>query len=259
MRVINLGWGVQSFALAAMSALGELPAVDVAIHADTGHERAATSEFAERWTPWLEKRGVRVVTVQASHAVRHVMFDQSNGQTMIPLYTLSEANGARGMLRRSCTHRWKIQPIRRWLQAHRDGQQVEQWFGITLDEVQRMKPSDVQYIAHVYPFIEMLDRPWTRGMVVKWLHENDLETPVKSACVFCPYHDRAAWRTIKLGGGGDWRRALAQDEAIRNKRPGYLCYLSQEQQPLAGVDFSNEQDHGQLSLWGDECDGYCGL
>jgi hypothetical protein len=31
---ISLGWGVQSFTLAAMVALGELPPVDVAIHAD---------------------------------------------------------------------------------------------------------------------------------------------------------------------------------------------------------------------------------
>ena len=60
MRVISLGWGVQSFALAAMSALGELPPVDAAIHADTTHERRETYEFAATWTPWLEARGVHV-------------------------------------------------------------------------------------------------------------------------------------------------------------------------------------------------------
>ena len=50
--------------LAAMSALGDLPPVDVAIHADTTHERSATYAYAQRWTPWLEARGVRVVTVR---------------------------------------------------------------------------------------------------------------------------------------------------------------------------------------------------
>ena len=34
------GLGVQSFALAAMSALGVLPPVDAAVHADTSHERS---------------------------------------------------------------------------------------------------------------------------------------------------------------------------------------------------------------------------
>lgn len=51
MIAISLGWGVQSFTLAAMSALGELPAVDVAIHADTTHEASGTYAFAARWTP----------------------------------------------------------------------------------------------------------------------------------------------------------------------------------------------------------------
>ena len=63
MKVISLGWGVQSFTLAAMAALGELEPVDVAIHADTTHESKLTYEFAARWTPWLEERCVRVVTV----------------------------------------------------------------------------------------------------------------------------------------------------------------------------------------------------
>jgi len=43
------------------------------------------------------------------------------------------------------------------LQANRNGQPVEQWIGITLDEVHRMKPSDVQYITLAYPFIEYLE------------------------------------------------------------------------------------------------------
>jgi len=33
--VISLGWGVQSFGLVAMSALGVLPKVDYAVHGDT--------------------------------------------------------------------------------------------------------------------------------------------------------------------------------------------------------------------------------
>jgi len=48
MRIISLGWGVQSFALAAMVAKGVLPKVDAAVHADTVHERRETYELAER-------------------------------------------------------------------------------------------------------------------------------------------------------------------------------------------------------------------
>jgi hypothetical protein len=258
MRVISLGWGCQSFALCAMSALGLLPRVDAAIHADTTHERAQTYDFARRWTPWLEERGVRVATVRSGRA--GVIENWTGTGLMIPAFTRYENGDPSGTLGRQCTRDWKISPIRRWLQANRGGKPVELWLGITLDEVTRMKPSDVQYIANAYPFVEMLDRPWTRGMVVRWLLDNGLEVPVKSACVFCPFHDRATWREIKLGGDGDWREALEADGSIRRVRDGYLCYLTPERKPLEDCDFSNEEDHGQLSLWDDaECEGMCFL
>jgi hypothetical protein len=232
-----------------MSALGVLPRVDAAIHADTTHERAETYAFARKWTPWLEERGITVVTVSDPVAAAQILKNRT-GQTHAPAFTLGIDGGVEeGQLRRSCTQRWKIAPIRRWLQANRNGEKVEQWIGITLDEVGRMKSSDVQYISNEYPFIEMLDRPWTRGMVMRWLRDNGLGIPAKSSCVICPFHDKATWREIKMSSNGDWHKALEADEAIRDKRRGYKCYLSAERIPLAEVDFRNEEDMGQLSLW----------
>lgn len=264
LRIISLGWGVQSWALAAMSALGELPRVDFAIHADTTFERAETYEFARTWTTWLEKRGVVVVVVVGKR--NHEVADRWGG-VFIPGYTTYEDGEPSGMLRRQCTNDWKIAPIRRWVSAElkRRGLQkspgvVEQWLGITLDEVQRAKPSSVKYIENRFPFLEMFDRPMSRAAVIRWLHEHDLPVPVKSSCAFCPYHDRATWREIKHSGNGDWSRALEIDAAIRHKREGYLCYLTPERKPLVECDFRNEEDHGQLSLWEDaECDGMCFL
>jgi len=266
MRVISLGWGVQSFALAAMSALGVLPSVDAAVHADTGHERAETYALATRWTPWLEERGVRVVTVRGGRPP--LGMENDDGYTNIPVHTTWEDGRPSGMLRRQCTGDWKIDPMRRWcaseLKRHGLGKTlgiVEKWLGITLDEIVRMRAdSGVKYVTLVYPFIEHLDRPWTRGMVIKWLVENGLEVPVKSSCVFCPYHDRATWREIQLSGNGDWEKALEVDRAIRNKRPGYRCYLTARRLPLDECDFRSQEDHGQMTLWDEkECSGMCFL
>ncbi len=256
MRVISLGWGVQSFALAAMSALGDLPPVDAALHADTGHERSETYDFAKRWTPWLKERGVKVVTVQGG---RPIMGTGAPSYTSIPAFATYDDGRPSGMLRRQCTYDWKIAPMRRWLQKRRKKKTVEQWIGITLDEVQRMKPSDVKYQQNRYPFIEDLDRPWTRHMVMRWLRDNDLEIPVKSSCVFCPFHDRATWREIKVHSPIDWRKAVRVDDDIRERRPGYICYLIKARIPLPQYDFSNEQDRGQMTLWDEECEGMCFL
>jgi hypothetical protein len=260
LRVISLGWGVQSFALAAMSALGVLPPVDAAIHADTTHERSETYVFAARWTAWLEARGVKVVTVSA----KAEQTDIKTGRTP-PLFTLSDA-GDRGQLRRTCTHRWKVLPQERWIRAElarlglpRRQWHVEKWYGITRDEWHRMKDSDVRYITNRYPFMEM-EPPWRRSDVVRWLLDNDLEVPVKSACTFCPFHNLEAWRDIKANGNGDWQKALDADRAIRDKRPGYKCYIHPARIPLEDVDLRNQEDHGQLRLWDEEeCSGTCFL
>ena len=253
MKALSLGWGVQSFTLAAMSALGDLEPVDVAIHADTTHEASGTYSFAARWTPWLEARGARVVTVVSRNA--QPVADLTSDKTDIPAFTVG--NSAKGgQLRRQCTGDWKVLPMRRWLQANRNGQRIEQWLGISLDEFQRMKDSDVKYITHRWPLIE---KRMTRWDCVKWLETHGLEVPPKSACVFCPYHNMAAWREMKAAGGADWQKAVEVDEAIRNARPPYDLFLHPARIPLVDVDLRSEQDKGQLSLWDAECEGICGV
>jgi 3'-phosphoadenosine 5'-phosphosulfate sulfotransferase (PAPS reductase)/FAD synthetase len=108
MKILSLGWGVQSFTLAAMVALGELGPIDAAIHADTTHESKLTYEFAARWTGWLEERGVMVVMVKNPQPLPDITSQKSD----IPAFTRSESSD--GQLRRQCTGRWKIAPIRRW-------------------------------------------------------------------------------------------------------------------------------------------------
>ncbi len=260
MIAISLGWGTQSFGLAAMSALGVLPRVDVAIHADTTHERTATYEFARRWTPWLEEHGVRVVTVRAENPEP---VDQK-GAVSIPAFT--RLNGRVGRLWRQCTYEWKIMPVRRWLQEHRNGEVVELWLGITLDEATRMRASSVRYIVNRYPFLEperWEGRMLRRSDVVRWLRDNlgDEAIPPRSACVFCPYQSRAEWRWLRDHAPQDWSRALQVDRMIREN--GRLIkgelFLVRNCIPLEQYDLSTPQDHGQLSFWEEECSGMCGL
>ncbi len=239
-----------------MSALEILPRVDAAVHADTTWERSETYDFAKRWTPWLEERGVRVVTVSDYSAVKKIL---NTLQVHIPLYTVSKKNGSYGVLRRTCTQRWKIAPIRRWLQANRNGKLVEQWIGITFDEIERMKQSNVKYAQLIYPFINSFPYPMTRYQVIEWLKSNDLEVPVKSGCVFCPYHDRETWRAIQKTNHDDWKLACEMDSFIRNKRPGYDCYLTSKKKSLIECDFGSPEEHGQLNMFNEDCSGHCFL
>ena len=253
-RVISLGWGVQSFTLAAMSALGELDPVDAAIHADTTHEASGTYAFAREWMLWMEELGVSVVTVKSGNPVIDII--RTGGMIYIPAFTRS-LRKRDGMLRRQCTNRWKIQPIRRWLQANRAGKPVEMWMGITTDEASRMRDSDVKYIRNIYPLI---DKGMSRHDCVKWLQAHILPVPPKSACVFCPFHDTRAWRDLKkMSGNGDWKKAIEVDEQIRKVRPPYELFLHPSRIPLEDVDISTAEERGQLNLWNNECAGVCGV
>jgi hypothetical protein len=252
MIVLSLGWGVQSFTMAAMSAFGDLPKVDFAIHADTTHERSETYLFAKQWTSWLEERGIKVITVRDNNP--RIITDRLGGEIFIPAFTAASEGG--GMLRRQCTGRWKIAPMRRWLQANRNKEPVEMWIGISTDEALRMKPSDVKYITNCWPLIE---KGMSRNDCEKYLKQHGLEIPPKSACIFCPYHDFATWRELKLSYNGDWQKAVDIDKAIRKVRPPYDLYLHPSRKPLDEIDFRNDVDRGQLSLWDEECNGICGV
>jgi len=248
-KILSLGWGIQSTTIADMVALGELEPIDAAIHADTTHESKLTYEFAKRWTGWLEERGVNVVTVTSKKIPDPLNIGGGIG---IPAYTNTKKGGR---IRRQCTRRWKVAPVRRWLQDNRNGQPVEQWLGISLDEYQRMKDNDVRYITNRWPLIEM---KMTRQDCVKWLEKHNLEVPPKSACTFCPYHNTAEWRRIK-NTPEDWKEAVTVDRAIRKVRPPYDLFVHPSRKPLEDVDLRTLEEMGQMSLWDQECSGVCGV
>ena len=199
---LSLGWGVQSWTIAAMAALEELPPLDLAIHSDTGHEASGTYTHAEKWTSWLEERGVSVVTVRPENnsVVREDWGKKSDSPSIeIPAFTLkhpregSAAKAKEGQIGRQCTRQWKIMPIRKHLRSilgagRPKAESVECWQGISLDEWSRMRNSDVGYIKNVYPLVDLR---MTRMDCVESLQQHNLDVPNKSACVFCPFHKTA--------------------------------------------------------------------
>ncbi len=264
LRIISLGWGVQSWTLAAMAALGELPPVDYAIHADTTHEHEKTYIHAAKWTPWLEDRGVKVMTVRGKPERTSVVNVYGTGtkSVMIPAFTTDRQTGSRGQVLRQCTHDWKIMPIRAAIRRiladegiKRGPGGVQSIQGISLDEWQRMRDSDVKYIKNVYPLVDLRI---TRAGCVAWLESHGLDVPPKSSCVFCPYKSIASWKTLKRVGGDDWDHAEAVDVNIRDKRPKAALYVHPGRKPLAESisipeDFGAEQMEFEMP-----CDsGHC--
>ena len=217
LKILSLGWGVQSWTLAAMAALGEIPMPDYAVHADTTHEMQGTYAHAAKWTPWLEEHGIPVVTVQASEKMLATAEWEKYPEGLgIPAYSIELKTGSEGQIRRECTADWKIMPLRRFARSiigKTSPECVEMWMGISLDEWQRMRTADVKYIKNVYPLV---DRRRSRAYCIAWLEQHGLDVPPKSACTFCPFHNKDHWKRLKQAGGADWEEAVAVDGLIRN-------------------------------------------
>ena len=263
LKILSLGWGVQSWTLAAMAALGEIPMPDYAVHADTTHEMAGTYAHAEKWTPWLEEHGVRVRTVQASEklvstAEWEKSYKDNSVGISIPAFSVEKGTEKNGQIHRQCTTKWKIAPLRRFARSiigKTSPECVEMWMGISLDEWQRMRDSGTQYIKNVYPLV---DRRLNRSYCAAWLDEHGLDIPPKSACTFCPYHNKDTWRRMKQAGGADWDEAIAVDNAIRHKRPNHVLFVHSSRLPLVEA-VSIPEDYGAKQMEMDiPCDsGHC--
>ncbi|KAB2666769.1 hypothetical protein F9K91_02185 [Brucella tritici] len=259
LRILSLGAGVQSTTLALMAARRDIgPMPDAAIFADTGWE----PEHVYRHLEWLEKLLPFPVHRVTAGNIRDGLIGGSKGNrwASIPAFTDT------GPIRRQCTKEYKIVPIRRKVRelAGIAGKRspkfpiVEQWIGMSFDEVIRMKPSREDWQVNRWPLIEL---HMTRRDCLKWMMERQYPEPPKSACIGCPYHNNDMWRDMRDNDPVSWADAIEMDKTIRSGFRGMKkeLFLHRSCVPLDQVDLSTAEDRGQLNLFLNECEGMCGV
>ena len=259
-HIISLGAGVQSSTMALMAAHGEITPMPVAaIFADTRDEPASVYNTLN----WLEKKLPFPVLRETKGSLSgHVLKQIADRKrcSKPPLFVLN-ADKTKGILTRDCTGDFKVAVIQRAIRRimkEREVRNVIQWIGISLDEVHRMKPSCVKYSEHRWPLIE---KRISRHECLLWIEKNGYPKPDRSACVYCPYHSDNEWRRLRDEEPEAWERALEFDRKIRtgiHKVRG-KCFVHKSCVPLDEVDFSTDEDHGQQVMFGNECEGLCGV
>ena len=264
LTVISLGAGVQSSVMALMAARGEIePMPDFAIFADTHAEPQGVYD----WLDWLETQlPFPVLRISKGDLREAVISGGHDGRFAAPPFFTTNDSGGISLLRRQCTREYKIEPIQkklRELAGYKPRQRippgtVEQWLGISWDEMQRMKASGNKWCVNRWPLIE---RSMTRLHCLEWMRDRQYnELPSKSACTFCPYHDDAAWLQMKTTDPASFEEAVMIDEAVRDgfNKTTQKLYVHRSGIPLAEVDFSDQSGQEGFSFM-DECDGMCGI
>lgn len=246
-RVLSLGAGQQSSALLALSAAGRLPRLDLVVFADTQWERRTVYDNVERLEKLATTAGIRFERVTVGP-----LRDAALGD-FVPMPVFGHHDGKPVVMRQACTMQWKIKPIRRRvreLAGPLHGLRVEMWLGISSEEVYRMKPSPVDYIEHVYPLIDM---KWTRADCVEYLADQGLTDVPRSSCIACPFKSAGEYRRMAEEAPEEWADAVAFDEALRSRDDPMYVHHSRKPLPLIlGAPIETD-------LWGNECEGYCGV
>jgi len=243
---LSLGAGVQSSALLVMSALGlrGCPKADIAIFADTQDEPRWVYEQLETLMTWGNSHGLPVLITSRGRL-------SADRRVQIPAFAIGK-DGEDSPLQRSCTRDYKIQPVRKAARvemARGEYKKAVCLFGISVEESHRMKISPVQWVINRYPLVEA---GMTRSACAQVLTDAGLPVPRKSACGFCPYHSDRAWREVRDHDPDAWQRALTYDDKIRTERG---VFLHRSLIPLRDVDLGEDEP----DLFGEECDGYCGV
>lgn len=274
LNIISLGAGVQSSTMALMASHGDiLPMPDCAIFADTGAEPAGVY----KWLDWLELNlkfpVYRVRKGDLSKDELRVVRSRKSGKLYlkqsIPAFVLSP-EGKKGLLGRKCTSDYKIIPIQQMVRKltgiKRQGGGVVGAvvsIGISTDEAHRMKPSRVDYIRNTWPLISA---GMSRQDCLKWMRDKGYPEPPRSACRFCPFHSDEEWLRLKTEEPeefalvekfeADLQAAARSQEVLKG-----IPFLHDSMIPIGDIDFSGRgrESHRQLSMFGNECEGMCGV
>lgn len=289
-HIISLGAGWQSSCMALMTDTGKLsPRPVCAIFADTQREPESVYSYLSylcgvivnhhpdgrpyvtpgRYSGGVLGYPVHIVTAGDLGADTLRVRERKDKlgswcPSGIPHYS-TNADGSAGHGQRQCTHDFKLIPLAREQRKVMREHGVKKciiWIGISVDEISRCKPSRVNYAEHRWPLLEL---EMNRQACKTWINANGFKPPGRSACEFCPYKSDSEWRKLKAEEPAAFLRAVkfeqdyqaAKAQTLLWKR--FVPWLHPKRIPLDQIDFSTEEQRGQLNMFNNECEGMCGV
>lgn len=258
MKIISLGMGVQSTALYLMSSLGYIEKADYAIYADLKSEKPTTEKLVEYLFDWKKRNnGIEILIKEADIYTDIINGVNSDGRSFVTIPAFSESGG---MVRRQCTGEYKINTVKKKIRElhglkHRQRMKPTQlWLGISTDEIERAKISQMYNIEYKYPLIE---NQISRSDCKTFLEERSFHNVPKSSCVFCPYQQNRQFKEIKENFPKQWKKIVDVDNAIRNnsqRGKDDKLFLHRSLKPIDEVYLQEDQE--ELFM----CEeGFCGL
>jgi hypothetical protein len=264
-KVLSLGAGVQSSTIAMLYEDGTLPdPPDFAVFADTGAEPKAVYEYLQSLQQRITKFPIII------HSLGNIVEDTlyKDRFASAPFFILQD-NGKKGMGKRQCTYDYKIKCVMQAIRTRlgyakfkKMRHKVDMIIGISVDEIQRMKTSQVPWITNKYPLIEIMD--WKRTDCLTYFDKKSEARPPRSACWMCPYRNDDEWIHLRENHPEEFKLAVDFDSKIRTlPKFKHQNFLHRSCKPLGEVEFKSkgggDDQMGIFSEMQNECEGMCGL
>lgn len=250
-KAFSFGGGVQSVAALVLAAQGQID-YQTFLFANVGDD----SEYPETMTylrkvamPYAAAHGLRLIELHKTRADGSTeslwqKLSRTERSVDIPMYL---PNGSPG--HRSCTADYKVKVISKWMRQHGATKDAPGTvgIGISVDEIQRMKPSQLPHIRNAHPLIDL---ELTRSDCTSLIASAGLPVPPKSSCFFCPFHSLNAWQELYDKHPDLFGRSVAIESLINERRAARgmpPIWLTRKARPLDQVvDGSHRQ---QLRLF----------
>ena len=210
-QVLSYGGGVQTFGMLLMVKNGILPKPDFLIFSDTMAEYPETYDHIEKYAkPICEELAIPFFTV----------FEEGG---IIEGYSKSNSIPLAGF--RSCTMKYKVDPIRKKLREYlgdnkKNGKvSIHVWIGISTDESKRAIPKNQQkpkWILNTYPFLNL---DMSRNQIIQYIEKSNYPLPRKSGCFICPYGGLKSFVDLKLNYPELNKIAIGMEERYFTERP----------------------------------------
>ena len=225
LKIANCGVGVNS--IAGILHYGQ-DAYDEILFSDTGSEKPETYEYLR----FLIEDKKWKITVINDHF----------GKSLFDYYLENKTFPT--VVRRSCTGKFKIDPMKRYLRK-KYGKKEKFLTDIFIDygEFHRMKTADVKYQILNYPLVtDKIDR----DQCIKIIKDAGYPVPMKSGCFMCPFNNKAMWTNLKLNHPDLFEKALQLEKAALYDEKGER---KKKMAPLVTLKGKESQDLFQCNCF----------
>lgn len=241
--ILSFGGGVDTTAILHMPEV--MKTVDEVIFADTGGEHPETYEYMEKYSsPFIKKLGIPFTVVRGH--------ENADGVTV---ESLEEAclrwKIIPSRMLRFCTEKFKLRPIKKYLDSKYPGEEIHAIIGIAWDEAGRINDTKWKDYKTHYPLV---DSRATREHCKKIIKEAGWPVPPKSGCYYCPFQRISQWKDLRHSHPDLWERAIRMEEN-GSRFPEFL--LSNFHAPLREVHSRLGMDLSEFIVEDEECGGVC--